>query len=133
MKIMHKNTCSAFSPTNQPTASVITDKEDLSRLIERPASKSRSLLNITAMNLALNYLTQSREGKATGRKVHRNKPRTNKIDQVVKKISVRDAVNGGVDGKREQEDVSEIPKARRDSRHHFSGCQSLDKKNKGHY
>lgn len=65
--------------------------------------------------------------------MHRNKPRTDKIPQLVQGVSVRDAVDGGVDGEEEEEDVGDVASAGGEAGDHFAAGEGLDEDEVGHY
>lgn len=72
--------------------------------------QSRPLLDI-AFSFAFEHLAEAREGKAAAGEVDGDEPETDHVDEVVEEVGVGDAVDGGVDGQEEEEQVSYVPEA----------------------
>ena len=117
---------------------------------------SRPLLDIALFAFAFEHLAEAREGKAAAGEVDGDEPEADHVDEVVEEVGVGDAVDGGVDGEEEEEQVAYVPEAGGlgrqhrhtvslqgqmrwcdipggDSRDHFTARQGLDEQDERHY
>ena len=58
--------------------------------------------------------------------MHRDQPRANQVDDMMQRVRVRDAVNRGVDGEDEEEDVGYVSSPRREAGDHFAAGEGFD-------
>ena len=76
--------------------------------------------------LRIKYQSYTCKGPRRRRRMDRYKPRSNKVDEIVKHVCVSHAIHSCVDCDTEEKDTREMVKARCDSRNHLTSGEGLN-------
>ena len=78
------------------------------RCSRRGCRSSRPLLDVALLVIPLEHVRQAREREVAGREMDGDEPGAGDVDEVLELVGERDAVDGGIHGEEEEEDVRDV-------------------------